>query len=570
MSRFQLTRREALRASLGAAGAAGAAAIAGCATTSASGPLTAADFNHGVASGDPRADRVIIWTRATPRDDMAAEARVRWVVARDAGLSDIVRQGVIRTDASVDFTVKVDVDGLEPGRSYHYGFFAAGAQSTVGRTATLPPSGVERLTIAAVSCSNFPFGYFHAYQHLADRGDVDFVVALGDYIYEYGGEGSWGQEIGEGLGRAHAPPHELITLDDYRARHAQYKTDPGLQAAHAAVPWICSWDDHEIANNPWTDGAQNHNPENGEGTWEDRKAAALRAYFEWLPVREPVALRAPEALWGAYHLGGLVRLMMFETRLSGRVEQLTYYRDLASLEDADVAAFLTRLNAFDRRMISADQERFVNLSAEGAAASGEPWVLFGNQVIFARQASVNLVEAYDEATLAAMAEGSPWVAGQIERSTLGLPVNLDAWDGYPAQRDRMSDAFYDSGASVVMVTGDTHAFWANELYDTRARRYGAEFGTTGITSPGFGRNYAGLEPDIHDLIVAANREIRYANGLVQGYLSVTFEEGAAACSMFAVSDVTDPEATVSEIKRWRVARRADGAQMAPIEELPVA
>lgn len=567
MATTNLTRREALRASMGLAGAAGLASA--CATTQGE-AVSPVDFRHGVASGDPLGDRVVIWTRATPREADATSARVRWVVARDPGLRDIVREGFGRTGPDADFTIKADVDGLAPGQSYYYGFFGADADSPVGLTRTLPESGVERMVIAACSCSNHPFGYFHAYRHIAARSDIDLVLHLGDYIYEYGGADSWGQETGERLGRAHEPAHEIVSLADYRTRYAQYRSDADLQAAHAAAPWMAAWDDHEIANNPWTDGAQNHNPENGEGAWEDRKANALRAYYEWMPVREPAPGRAREAIWRSVDFGAMARIVLFETRLTGRVEQLVYERDLAGVSEEEVAAFRARLEAPDRFMIAADQERFVTDATRSRADGGAAWTVFGNQIIFARQTNPDMRLRYDQAALAALQERSPWVGGAIERSGLGLPTNLDAWDGYPVQRDRLSAAFHDSGADIVMLTGDTHCFWANELCDPRGRRFGAEFGTTGIASPGFGALYRGLEPDIQQLIVAANREIRYCNANVQGYLTLTLTHGEAVCEMFAVSDVTDPEARTAPIKSWRLRPRAPGAEAAALEEVVAA
>jgi alkaline phosphatase D len=241
-----------------------------------------AAFRHGVASGDPLADRVILWTRVTPRAVTDAPV-VSWQVARDAKFTQIVSRGQTQTGTARDFTVKVDVTGLEAGTAYYYRFESQGARSAIGRTRTLPREGVSRLRLGVVSCSNLPQGYFNAYACLARRADIDAVLHLGDYIYEYANE-----QYGDGtkLGRIPAPNKEMVALQDYRQRHAQYKADPDSQEVHRQHPFIVTWDDHEFTNNAWMGGAQNHNADQGEGEWAPRRAAAVQAYYEWMPIRE--------------------------------------------------------------------------------------------------------------------------------------------------------------------------------------------------------------------------------------------------------------------------------------------
>ena len=243
-------------------------------------------FRHGVASGDPLADRVILWTRVSG-SGLTARPRVRWEIARDEAFRQIAGRGELFTNASRDFTVKIDVPHLEPGSTYYYRFEAEGERSPVGRTRTLPGADVSRLRLALTSCSNMPFGYFNAYRGLASRHDLDAVLHLGDYIYEYA-NGRYGD--GTKFGRASLPDREIVSLEDYRTRHAQYKTDPDLQEAHRQHPWIVVWDDHEFANNAWRDGAQNHQPDT-EGAWPERRDAAVRAYYEWMPIRDQEAPR---------------------------------------------------------------------------------------------------------------------------------------------------------------------------------------------------------------------------------------------------------------------------------------
>src|SRR6185436_15167400 len=244
--------------------------------------LTPEPFAHGVASGDPLPDAVILWTRVTPRGPDTSRISVEWRLARDVELTDIVAAGSVDTDAEADFTVKLDVGSLEQATTYYYDFQALGVRSRVGRTRTLPRGEAQRARIAVVCCANYPAGFFNAYRLVAERADLDLVLHLGDYLYEYG-NGTFGD--GAAIDRVPSPDREIVSLEEYRQRHAQYKRDPDLQEAHRQHPFVAIWDDHEVANNAYRDGAANHQPDS-EGDWASRKAAAMRAYFEWMPIRE--------------------------------------------------------------------------------------------------------------------------------------------------------------------------------------------------------------------------------------------------------------------------------------------
>ena len=276
-------------------------------------------FPHGLASGDPLQDRVILWTRVAG----PPETDVRWSVAADSDMRKVVARGTRRTDRSRDWTVKIDVTGLDGGTTYFYQFEAFGERSPLGRTRTLPVGRVERLKLAFTSCANMPSGYFNVYACIAERDDLDAVVHLGDYLYEFAnvvyGDGSR-------LGRTPVPDREILTLGDYRVRHAQYKRDPDLRELHRRHPFIAVWDDHEIANNAWRDGGSNHQPL--EGDWEARKAAATRAYFEWMPIRENVSGAGP--IYRSFPFGDLADLVMLDTRLVGR-DQQPRFDDLAAM-----------------------------------------------------------------------------------------------------------------------------------------------------------------------------------------------------------------------------------------------
>jgi len=291
----------------------GSTALAFGSVLSLAGPAQAAAgvFQHGVASGDPLSDRVILWTRVTP-PVAKASVTVDYVIAIDPAMSNVLYRGRTKTSVTRDYTVKVDADRLQPGTTYYYRFTAEGADSPVGRTKTLPAGTASHLRMAVVSCSNFAYGYFNAYARIAERADLDLVLHLGDYIYEYG-NGIYGSV------RPCVPPTEIVTLSDYRARHAQYKADLDSQAMHRQHPLVAIWDDHETANNAFKDGAENHDA--GEGTWPARVAAAMQAYYEWMPVR-PVTVADLRRNDRSFSYGNLADIFMLEQRLTARSEQL--------------------------------------------------------------------------------------------------------------------------------------------------------------------------------------------------------------------------------------------------------
>ena len=309
---MKIDRRQAL-------GLLGAGAAAGPAGASVIPEVVGATFAHGVASGDPSTAGAILWTRVTPGPNTAhGLSQLVCEVAADPDLAGPLKTYGALTEAGRDWTVKIEADGLKPGRDYWYRFRTPDAVSPTGRFRTLPVGKTRDVVLATVSCALWSSGLFNAYEALSKEARLDAVVCLGDYIYEYGAApNDYGMNVGGAkIGRLPDPPHETVTLDDYRRRHAQAKTDPDLQAAHARAAWICTYDDHEIANDPWMGGAQNHNPDKGEGSWADRKAAALRAFYEWMPIREPKRGRTREQVYRSFRFGDLVALHMLESRRS--------------------------------------------------------------------------------------------------------------------------------------------------------------------------------------------------------------------------------------------------------------
>jgi alkaline phosphatase D len=382
-------------------------------------------FLHGVASGDPLHDRVILWTRVTPprpTDILVG----RWTIAKDPAMRRTVGRGWFATDIRRDFTVKVDARNLEPGCSYYYRFECDGARSCVGRTRTLPRDGVKALRLAFVSCSNYPYGYFNAYRRIAERADLDFVLHLGDYLYEYE-LGNYVNPLLVGV-RDVQPTTELLTLTDYRLRHAQYKTDPDLQEAHRQHPFICVWDDHEIANDAYKDGAENHDPAT-EGQWTARKRQAVRAYNEWIPIRDVTVL--DDRIFRSFRVGDLADLIMLDTRLYGRDPQAAFKGGVPELPVNEPP-----IADPHRSLLGFDQEAWLYQRLSASKTRGAIWRILGQQVMMA----------------------------QLSTNGGANTINPDQWDGYGPSRQRLYDHLTGNGIdNVVVTTGDIHSSWCNDL-----------------------------------------------------------------------------------------------------------
>ncbi|MEO1187893.1 MAG: alkaline phosphatase D family protein [Pseudomonadota bacterium] len=526
------------------------------------------NFIHGVASGDPLSDSVIIWTRVTPDAAFPDEpVPVSFGVFEDAELQRPVRYGQGFATADRDYTVKVNITDLDPGTDYYFRFVANVASgdvgSPIGRTKTAAADGTAPVKLAVISCSNYPFGRFHVYRDIANTEALDAVVHLGDYIYEYGIDG-YGGGVGQELDRNHEPPLEIVSLDDYRTRHAQYKTDPDLQAAHAAAPWICTWDDHESTNNSYRSGAENHNPEEGEGNWTDRKQAAVQAYLEWMPVRDPEVGKAREALYRRFDFGDVASVICLETRLTGRSDEISWFTELGGLEPAavPVAAMnaMVRVQAPERTMLGATQEQWLDAELKDSTAKSKTWQVLANQIIMARVRPPNFENTLSDDQKAAQDVG--YVQQLIPFSQLGLPWNLDAWDGFPAARDRLYESAKAAGARLVTLTGDTHTAWANTLRDADDEQRGVEFGCTSVTSPGFG-TYMKDVPDLGAQFADANAEVDFYDPNGNGWTMVTLTADDVRADYRKVSDVRAETFTASDVTAY-ISRRTDDG-MTPLE-----
>ena len=545
---MKLDRRKALALGLGAAAAP-------------AGPALARDkvsFQHGVASGDPQPDRVIIWTRITPRgqDTITYRWRLDPLDKKGGG-----KRGSGVTGADRDFTVKVDVVNLMPGRAYSFQFEAEGVSSPVGHTATLPEGPTKDVVLAVCTCALYPNGYFNAYGAIARLPRVDAVVHLGDYIYEYGGPGSYGMDSPVAGERPHDPGRECVSLSDYRRRHAQYKTDPQLQAAHARAPWICVWDDHETANDSWVGGAENHQPAS-EGDWNVRKAVAIKAYYEWMPIREPQG--GGFAIYRSVDFGDVASLFMLETRLTARDHQLYPDQELPPQPTArDVAVWREKLDNPSRRMMAPPQEAWLAREMSASVKSGVSWQVLGNQVVMARLFTPPVrrymtPEAY-QAARAEMPKASLDKLRRLERNAaLGLPWGADMWDGYPADRQRLYAIAEKTRANLVVVSGDSHAFWANELWtaETGGKRVAVEFGAGPITSPGPGEAYPQIP--LGEAFAKYNREVLYNQQTAKGFVLLTLTQTTATGELIAVSSIRDRAYSTRALATYRATQYGPG------------
>jgi alkaline phosphatase D len=554
-----INRRDALKNVLKLAGSGATLALPAVAAQGA-GPAKAR-FDHGVASGDPSVDGAILWTRATPADEaQAGDIALTWHVA-ETDADKPIRSGSVKARAARNFTAKVEATGLQPGRDYRYWFDGAdGTRSPEGRFRTLPRGKVADVVMAVVSCQLYAGGLFNAYDAIAKLDRLDAVVHLGDYIYEYGAEG-YGAEIAKKIGRLVEPRHEIVSLADYRMRHAQVKRDVDMQVAHARAAFICVWDDHEVANDDWMHGAENHDQKT-EGDWDARKAAAMQAYFEWMPIRDPKPGQPWAAINRSFDFGDLATLVMVETRLLARSEQVAAKGE--GIAPAEYAPMMTERARADRELLGPAQLAWVEKTMATSVAAGKPWQVLGNQVVMAKVAGPDFEKQLGPVRYAAMMAKLPaqWrsrLAAGMASYRAGLPFNFDSWDGYPPARERLYAAFQRAKSRPIVLSGDSHAAWANDLHDDTGRLVAIEFGCTAITSP----SYGSLLPGIGALIAEANKgEVRFCDQDAKGYTLLTLTPEHATADFRTVSTIiAKPYAQATAIRFRAQADRLD----APLE-----
>ncbi|MFU7526971.1 alkaline phosphatase D family protein [Qipengyuania sp. ASV99] len=517
-----------------------AGAGAAMAATPASARTFGKGFTHSVASGEPQSSSVLLWTRYVAD----AETTLEWQVSESAEFSGSVAAGQVKASPDRDFCAKVTAGGLAANRWYFYRFMAPdGTASPVGRTRTLPAGPTHKFRLAVFSCANFGFGYFNAYAHAALANDCDLAVHLGDYIYEYGG-GTYPSAEQRHPDRMVAPETEIVALTDYRLRYATYRADPDLQRIHQVLPMVAVWDDHESTNDSWKDGAQNHQSDT-EGEWSVRKSIAKRVYREWMPVSdEPYA---------AYDIGDLATIFRLDTRLEGRDEQFSLTKVLEGKDNPQ--AMVAALSAFrdgdyadlQRQLLGAAQEQWLTSGLAESRARGATWQVLAQQVLIGKVSS-------PRGLLQTLGDSVPEFArarlmAAALASEAGLPLNMDAWDGYPAARNRVFKGALEADANLLVLAGDTHNGWAFDLTHDGAQ-VGVEFGVSSVSSPGFESYLAMVPPDqMAALLVGANDELKWADTAQRGYMTVELTPERAVTEFRFVAGIRQRSTQLAGTKR---------------------
>lgn len=513
--------------------AAGPAAAPAAAAPAVPAGVRSRAFAHGVASGDPGPTQVVIWTRVTPTaaarpgTEAGPRVTVTWEVARDARFRRVIKRGRFATGPTRDHTVKVGVNGLRPATWYFYRFSLGGRTSRVGRTRTAPAPEArpDRLRLGFVSCANVQRGWFSAYRHLAARRDLHAIVHLGDYLYEGGAS--------DDAVRRHEPANEILSLADYRQRHAQYKADADLQDLHAAYPMIAVWDDHESANDAYRGGAENHQPT--EGSWPRRRARAHRAYDEWMPARMEgtAALRDGDRLFRSIRFGRLAHLHLLDLRT---------YRDRQVADMSDVAA----IDDPDRTITGRQQLDWIKAAI---AASPAQWQLIGNPVMIAPLSLAGLP--------AALAEPLADLLGGVV-SPNGVPLNTDSWDGYTDDRRELFDHIVAEGLSdVVFLTGDIHTGLAADLPLDRGSyplggTAGVELVCASVTSDNFDEALGASTEAVSVALRASNPHYQYANLDDHGYCVLDVTPERVQCDWWVIGRRSNRAAGVAHDASYAV------------------
>ena len=547
-----LSRRNFIKNSAFLTGAAWlSSSVFGCSSTGATATNSSAiEFLHGVASGDPLTDSLILWTKVTPAQQVDS-VQLLLEVSDSPDFSKVQHQQLCLARKEANYCCKVDLTGLQSGRSYYYRFSDSKTVSAIGHGKTLPSGSVSEVRFAVLSCSNYPAGYFHVYQQVAQQ-QLDAVLHLGDYIYEYE-QGGYATERSVELGRALAADNqaEIVSLSDYRKRYALYRSDKDLQQAHASHSFICVWDDHEITNDAWTDGAENHQP--NEGDYQLRKLNALQAYYEWMPIR-PLVAGQQQSLSRSFAFGDLVDLHMLDTRIEGRNQQLEYahYTDKSS-GAFDSQRFIADLTNPKRTLLGQKQQQW--LQAQLLRSKAQYQVL-GQQVLMAKMMFPSeLLSAFSKpgpelvdkiAQLTALKQrvvsgDTSLSAEDKKRIETVVAYNLDAWDGYPYEREVIYKTAQQQNKKLVVLAGDTHNAWASSLHDQQGNKVGIELATPSVSSPGI-ETYLKLNTTQVEQLAAVLPtlidELEYCNLHQRGYLLVAFSKAQVDARWFFIDDIT--------------------------------
>lgn len=519
-------------------------------------------FPLGVASFDPTASKVILWSLI---ETHLSENTLEWQISTDASFETIIRYGRVTTSAEVNYTVSVEVQDLDENKKYFYRFIdiITRSVSVVGETHTFSEVSLNSLKLGVTSCSNYEIGYFNVYREIANS-EVDIVLHLGDYIYEQSAN-SFGQTTETAaLERTHCPENELLNLEDYRSRYRQYRTDEDLKLLHQKKPFICIWDDHEIANDSYKDGASAH--QESEGSFEERKRFAIQAYSEFLPFTTSDTAVG----YRSFKFGKLAKLILLDTRLAGRDKQLRindFYDTHGNLNELQ---FQQEWLDEDRTILGGAQKKWLKSEVLN---STEEWLIIGQQVLMGKMYyPLELIEQLNDLNLEKTNNGSVSVESmnhfenvlfelvQIKlrmqildssltsqeklRVTKVFPYNLDSWDGYPVEREEVL-ALFESKKTLVLA-GDSHNAWHNEILKEEGISIVNEFATSSVTSPGF-ENIVD-DPDQRQNFQTGIKtlvdQLSYFNGSNRGYIELNLQQGSAISNWMMVDTILTKESNL--------------------------
>ena len=463
-------------------------------------------FHHGVASGDPLEDRVILWTRVTPQKPGPVETILE--ISESENFNKVVFSKKLQTSSLSDYTIKYDFVEKRYCNSdkwFFYRFRIGNTISDIGKSKTFS-TNTSVVKIGIFSCSNYPAGYFNAYEAAAKKNDLDLWLHLGDYLYEYP-MGGYATDDAEKLGRVPKPLHEMISLSDYRQRHAQYKLDQSSKALHKNAPLIAVWDDHEFSNDAWKRGAENHSGDGSEGDFYARRSAAIKAYYEWMPIREQQNKRR---IFREFKIGKLIHLLMLDTRQYARDKQIQP-KEYLTESGFNQAKFYDELNSKNRELIGSEQLAWIE---DSVFKTDAVWTIFGQQVLMAK------LKFPDLSKMIASEEIPSFLKPYLKFLGLGIPSNLDAWDGYPAERNKLYKLMNSANKKFISLAGDTHNSWVSELEDLSGKKVGVELGAPSVTSPGITDILNLDRGKFINSIVKINKELKWMDPSNRGYLSL--------------------------------------------------
>ena len=495
-------------------------------------------FNHGVASGDPLSDQVILWTRVTPEQPGPIEVILE--VSSSSDFNNIAFTKSLKTSSLTDYTVKYDFsiqDIFQSGEIFYYRFKAGAAISESGKTKTLALN-ITKVKIGVFSCSNFPAGFFNAYQAAAEKNDLDLWLHLGDYLYEYP-MGGYATSNAKKLGRVPSPLHEIITLADYRERHAQYKLDHGSKALHSNAPIIAVWDDHEFSNDTWKKGAKNHAIDGSEGDFYARRSAAIKAYHEWMPIREQQNKRK---IFREFKIGKLIQLLMLDTRQYERDKQIQP-KDYLSDSGFNQASFYSDLNSLDRKLLGKEQLAWIE---EKMTAEDFKWTVIGQQVLMTK------LKFPDLSKMLKKEDVPTFLKPYLKFLGLGIPSNLDAWDGYPAERNKFYRLMQKLNKNFISLAGDTHNSWVANLTNDEGTKVGIELGAPSVTSPGITDVLKIDKKEFVEEIVDINPELDWMDPSQRGYLSLDFSEDELIATFNFIKELEKIDPSISSAHGFKV------------------